>query len=92
MIALVVLNYNDYETTAEFISRVEPYRNIHKIIIVDNQSSDDSFVRLTKFKSGKVDVIQASVNKGYAAGNNYGIRYALEVYMPEYIIIQSISG
>lgn len=89
MIALVVLNYNDYDTTVEFISRVEPYRNIHKIIIVDNQSTDDSFARLTKFRSGKVDVIQASVNKGYAAGNNYGIRYALEVYMPEYIIISN---
>lgn len=89
MIALVVLNYNDYDTTAEFIRRVEPYGNIGRIVVVDNQSTDDSFARLTSFRSEKVDIIQSPANKGYAAGNNFGIRYALDNYGPEYIIVSN---
>lgn len=89
MIALIVLNYNDYDTTFHFVEGIRGYSNIQKIIVVDNHSSDDSYERLSCLASDKIDVIQTSENKGYAAGNNIGIRYALEHYHPEYIIISN---
>lgn len=89
MVALIVLNYNDYDTTSDFVERVREYPNIPKIIIVDNHSSDDSYERLFDLTSDKIDVIRTSANKGYAAGNNFGIRYAMERYHPEYVIVSN---
>lgn len=89
MIALIVLNYNDYETTSEFISKIRSYRNIGRIIIVDNHSTDDSYKQLLAFQSDKIDVIQAPSNGGYSTGNNLGIRHAIKTCQPEYIIVSN---
>ena len=89
MVALIVLNYNDYDTTSDFVKKISGYSNIPQIIVVDNHSSDDSYERLSSLASDKIDVIQAPANKGYAAGNNFGIRYALEHYHPEYVIVSN---
>lgn len=89
MLALIVLNYNDYDTTADFVNKIREYSNIQKIIVVDNHSSDGSYERLSCLASEKINVIQTAANNGYAAGNNFGIRYALEHYHPEYFIVSN---
>lgn len=89
MVALIVLNYNDYDTTSDFIEKIRGYSNIPKIIIVDNHSTDDSYERLSALASDKIDVVRTTANKGYASGNNFGIRYALEHYHPEYVIVSN---
>lgn len=89
MIILVVLNYNDYETTSRFVEAVKGYDNLGKIIVVDNYSSDGSYELLVDKQSEKVEVIRTLANKGYASGNNFGIRYALTKYEPEYIIVSN---
>lgn len=89
MIALIVLNYNDYDTTCDFVHKIKGYSNIQKIIVVDNHSTDDSYQKLSLLQSDKIDVIPAPSNGGYAAGNNLGIRYALEHYHPEYVIVSN---
>lgn len=89
MINLVVLNYNDFETTFHFISLIKEYNIIDKIIVTDNCSTDDSFEKLCELRSDKIDVIATPENKGYASGNNYGVRYALKKYAPDYVIISN---
>lgn len=89
MINLVVLNYNDYETTSHLVDLIKDYRILDKIIITDNQSTDDSYEKLCALRSDRIDVIQAPENRGYGSGNNFGIRYALETYHPDYIIISN---
>ena len=89
MVALVVLNYNDYETTTDFASSIRNYESIEKIIIVDNCSTDGSYEKLCALRSEKVDVLRTEANKGYASGNNFGVRYALQQYDPQYIIISN---
>lgn len=86
---LIVLNYNDYETTSKFINKVKNYNSIDKIIIVDNNSSDNSYEKLVDFRSNNIHVIKSDKNGGYSYGNNIGIKYAIENFNPEFVIISN---
>ena len=86
---LIVLNYNDWETTVTFLNNTKEFQSIHKIIVVDNCSTDVSFEKLSEHADEKIDVIQTEKNEGYASGNNFGIRYAKQKYSPEYLIISN---
>ncbi|MBQ8814214.1 MAG: glycosyltransferase family 2 protein [Lachnospiraceae bacterium] len=85
--ALIILNYNDADTTEKLIRLVKDYSALDHIVVVDNCSIDDSFERLKVYASDKIDVLQAEANKGYATGNNFGAFYALEKYQPDYLLI-----
>lgn len=85
--ALIILNYNDAETTEKLLRSVQDYSALTHIVVVDNCSTDGSFDRLRTYASGKVDVIRTAANKGYATGNNAGAFYALERYQPQYLFI-----
>lgn len=74
----VILNYNDWEHTADIVKRVENYATFLKLVVVDNCSTDDSMKHLMKLQNEKVTVIQSTKNKGYGFGNNYGMRYAFQ--------------
>jgi GT2 family glycosyltransferase len=76
--SLVVLNYNDYKTTTDFIKTIKNYKNIDLIVVVDNNSTDGSYDKLKKFDSSKVKVIASDKNGGYGYGNNVGIKYAIQ--------------
>ncbi|HFI0142560.1 TPA: glycosyltransferase [Streptococcus suis] len=86
---MIILNYNDYETTLEYLDRIENYTTLDKIIVVDNCSPDESYNKLKKRASEKIIVIKTESNKGYASGNNYGIKYAEQKYSPRNIIISN---
>lgn len=85
--SLIVLNYNDSATTTKLVKSIKSYKIIDKIIIVDNNSSDDSKEKLCMLVDEKIDFIQTTENRGYAYGNNYGIKYAVEKYKPINVII-----
>ena len=89
MNVMVVLNYNDSETTIRFLKKTRDYSVLDKIIVVDNCSTDGSYERLFEFKSEKVDVVRTEKNEGYASGNNYGIKYAEKCYNPQKIVISN---
>jgi GT2 family glycosyltransferase len=76
-VAIIVLNYNNYEDTAECIEslREVAYDN-YETIVVDNASSDDSFQRL-QAEFEEATFLETEENRGYAAGNNYGIECSL---------------
>ena len=38
----IVLNYNDYLQTIQFVKHIEKYASIHYIIVVDNGSLNNS--------------------------------------------------
>lgn len=88
-VSIVILNYNDYETTMAIIELINNYKDLNHIIIVDNNSSDDSYNKLKKYQSNKIDVIKNERNGGYAQGNNFGVKYALKKYNSNYIIISN---
>lgn len=89
-ISMVVLNYNDASTIIEFVDSldIDIYKMIN-LIIVDNHSSDSSFKILKSRYGMKHDVLVTNKNSGYSAGNNYGVKYAINKYNPKYIIISN---
>lgn len=86
---MIILNYNDYVCTENYINKIKNYKQLDKLIIVDNNSTDNSFEKLMYLKSDKADVIKTNENKGYAYGNNFGIKYAEKKYNPKVIIISN---
>ena len=45
-IGMVILNYNDYETTFDMINQIKDYKVLDHIIIVDNHSTDLKYDKL----------------------------------------------
>ena len=88
--AIVVLNYNDYKTTIEYVNKIKEYNIINKIIIVDNHSTNkDEISYLKKVESDKVEVICSEKNGGYAYGNNLGLKYLEKIDNYEYVAISN---
>ncbi|GED82512.1 MULTISPECIES: glycosyltransferase family 2 protein [Latilactobacillus] len=87
-IAILILNYNNYEDTKECIERLTKLSiDNSRIIVIDNHSSDDSLVKLRKLSNSKsFELLSAKRNKGFAAGNNMGIKYAIKKGM-DYVVI-----
>lgn len=75
---VVVLNWNGWPDTLKCLNSLEmlDYPN-YRVVVVDNGSSDDSVDRI-KTAFPNVELIEAGRNLGFAAGNNLGIRFALE--------------
>lgn len=88
-IGMVILNYNDYETTSKYIDMIKNYKSINHIVIVDNNSTDGSYEKLSSINNNKIKVIKTDKNKGYAYGNNFGINYLNKNNDVDYIIISN---
>lgn len=75
---IIILNYNNYADTSACIQSVEKidYPR-YSIVIVDNASSDGSNKKLREEYPRHI-FVQSTSNGGYAAGNNLGIKIALE--------------
>lgn len=81
-LAIIVLVYNSFEDAQSCVNQLLSFSLGLRIVLVDNCSTDGSFVRLNDLykEIDDVDVISTDCNHGYSAGNNYGIRYAAEHY------------
>lgn len=78
LVYIILVNYNSCEDTIECVKSLEriTYEN-YKIVIVDNNSNDDSVNNLNKELNACI-LIQSKENLGFAGGNNIGIKYALD--------------
>lgn len=78
-LGIVVLNYNNYFLTIKAVNNIlflDKHKEI-KIVIVDNNSNNDSLKKLNEAfgKIKEVKIIKNLKNLGYAAGNNIGMKY-----------------
>ena len=90
-IIYIILNYKTYSDTIRVVNELlTNVRKDYKIIVVDNESPNESYEVLSStFKGNEyVDIIQSGENGGYAKGNNFGLRYAKK-YNPEYSVIMN---
>ena len=76
LVSVIVLNYNGKKFLHECFASLknQTYDNL-EIIMVDNNSSDDS-IDYTKENFPSIIVIKNNKNLGFAAGNNVGMRVA----------------
>ena len=89
MVSILTLNYNDYNTTYEFINTHINYVFIEKIVVVDNSSTDDSFKKLKAINNEKLVLLKTNKNIGYGAGNNYGLRWIKDNLKSEYVLLSN---
>jgi GT2 family glycosyltransferase len=78
LVNVVVLNWNQLELTLECLESLQDvqYPHLH-ITLVDNGSTDGSATEIRSRYPG-VQVIESAHNLGFSAGNNVGIRHAME--------------
>lgn len=77
-LGIVILNYNDYKTTLGLINHIKYYTEIDHIVVVDNKSTNNSLKMLKEANDNTWYLITSSENKGYASGNNIGIKYLID--------------
>lgn len=78
LVHIVLLNWNGWKDSLECMRslRTMDYR-AWRVLIVDNGSTDDSISQLRQ-ACPEVNIVETRTNLGFAAGNNVGIRVALE--------------
>lgn len=81
-LSLITVNYNGFEDTCQMIDSF--YRTVksveYEIIVVDNCSLRNESNMLKK-KYPFIRVISSTYNRGFAGGNNLGIKYARGNYL-----------
>lgn len=78
MVAIIVLCWNGKEDTIECLKSLKSVNYPrYQTIVVDNGSMDGTAAAV-RLGFPEVEVIQTGENLGFAAGNNVGIRYALD--------------
>lgn len=77
-VAVIILNYKSWEDTLKEAQLVHDLFELEwkQIIIVDNASPNISEAELNKKAIGDYVFIETGENRGYAAGNNVGLRFA----------------
>lgn len=86
-VAIIILNYNSYEMSCNCLRSCLTYKNEEcQIVIVDNNSTDNSFNRIKQEFGNTIQYIQNKDNYGYAKGNNDAIKKLIEDKI-EYIFI-----
>ena len=77
-VAILVLNWNAWEVTCDCLrslARLE-YDN-YDVAVIDNGSTDGSVQKLRE-QFADLTILENGANLGFAAGNNVGVRYALD--------------
>lgn len=83
-VSIVIVNYKTKELTWKCIQSVIDHTNdvSYEIIVVDNDSNDESVNMLQKLhKENKINLIISDTNLGFAGGNNLGIKIAKGKYV-----------
>lgn len=77
LVYIILVNYKGVNHTIECIKSLKKiiYKN-YKIIVVDNNSKDNSINELSKIKD--IVLIKNKINAGFAGGNNLGIKFAID--------------
>lgn len=77
-VVVLVLNYNSWEATVDYVRLLKLQEGIQlSILVVDNCSTDNSFSALIQHLQDEeqVEAIQSKYNGGYAYGNNFGLKH-----------------
>lgn len=72
-IGIVIVNYNDYKTTKRLLDNIKDYKCLKQIVVVDNNSTDNSFEQLKEFESNRITIIKNS-SRHFASGLNVGAK------------------
>lgn len=85
-LGVVILNYKSYDVTLACLAQMEKLELVDEIVVVDNNSPNESYQELAQAQQGhRWHLLQSGTNRGYSSGNNIGIRYLMEHTMVDII-------
>lgn len=86
-LSIIILSFNTQELTIDCLSSLKSLENEipFEVIVVDNNSSDESVEKIKKFKfaKSKLKLIESSKNVGFGRGNNL----AKDVVKGEFVLL-----
>ena len=85
----IILNYNDWMLTKKTALLHIANNVFDLVVIVDNNSTDNSYEKLVEISSDNIHVIKTNKNGGYSYGNNQGIKYVIEKFNARFITIMN---
>ena len=86
---MIIVNYNDFETTKKLLDNVKNYKCLDKIIVVDNNSKDRSLIKLEGLNIKNLEVVESGANRGYSFALNIGAKRAIELFNDCNLIISN---
>ena len=75
-LVLIILNYNSANDTLRCLEILRSFNMNFQIIVVDNNSTDNSKELLKNIEDPQTTFLISDENRGYGAGNNIGIHFA----------------
>lgn len=76
----IILNYNSFFKVKKIVKQLVRYKNVDELVIIDNNSKEIDVEALRELKNKKITVFYRKINDGYARGNNYGVKKAMELF------------
>jgi len=74
--SIIIPVYNQCQFTKRCISDLSYLPNIHEIIVIDNNSTDDTKDYFLSLKKENLKYIRLNENIGFGAANNIGVNHA----------------
>jgi len=89
MVGIVILNYNSSDMVMKLVRKISSYAHISDIVVIDNCSLSDEYekIKMVENVAPHVHLICSKDNRGYAAGNNIGLRYLIDQRKVENVAI-----
>ncbi|MFN2117887.1 MAG: glycosyltransferase family 2 protein [Candidatus Promineifilaceae bacterium] len=76
----ITLNWRQPFVTLECVEALQAMQNPGlDILVIDNGSGDESVETLRDYQNPAFEILELPQNVGFAAGNNYGLRLAIEI-------------
>jgi len=72
-ISFIIVNYNGSKTIEKCLDSVLKQEGDNEIIIIDNNSTDNSLKLIKKYENKSIKLIEKKENLGFSKGNNIGI-------------------
>lgn len=79
LFSIIIVTWNTAKITQKCISSINQFIPGHEIIVVDNNSQDNTIQLLQKIKN--VKIIKNQANLGFAKANNIGLKQASNNYI-----------
>jgi len=84
-VAVIIVNYNGWQDTIDCLKSISRLNLVDiklRTVVVDNDSSNDSYDQLTEFITKEeelvnVELVKLPNNSGFSGGNNVGIKSAV---------------
>ncbi|PRY91507.1 glycosyltransferase [Donghicola tyrosinivorans] len=85
----VVVTYNRLPMLKQTVERIlaEPPSALHRLVVVDNASSEDTVAWLAAQTDSRLDVVRLPSNCGGAGGFAAGLRHAMDHHNPDWLVV-----